>query len=293
MSADILIMTATPFIVLFFALVMVVTPTVVSLLGEARRELTMLAKWRSEPGADYFQWSGYVEKRQKANNMLRNVILNKWKFFKILVPTSVALGIVFPAVTRKVDFQLSGLWSFVSMECLYLCALVAGIVGPCFLWARGILLAVSNFENVREQESIDTRGHELWKTRLGVLYTGKTIPHDKDGWAWEPRRQGVFIMKDKHYRRIKVPNISRDVDIEQDLEHMDIGGNDSGWRLITVSLGGAFNERTAHIGGVRGQMYVKGDNFQSKEDLLDIADEEMERAHREWQRLEREGRLDD
>ena len=252
----------------------------------------MLAIERSVPGKDYFQWSGYITKRQEKNNMLRRTILSKWRAFNALVLISVTIGIVFPALTRNITFTFDGWLSFLSMEYLYLAALIL-IVLPCFWWVRGILFAISNFENVKKPEEVETTGQELWKARLGVLYTGKTIPHDKEGWAWEPRRQGVFIMKDKHCRRIEVPGISRSVTLEQDLEYMGVKGDVNwGWRLITVSLAGPYDERTAHIGGFRGRMHVNGDDFQTKEELLDIADEQMEWAISEWQRLDREGKLD-
>lgn len=288
MTAETLIITSTQFIVVFFAIVVVTTPSIVSLLGNSRKELYEIGMERSKIGSDYFQWEGYIANRVEKNNELKDLLHKKMRTFIILVGASILFGIILPGI-----FEIYGIPKWLSLfdeKLMYLLILFL-IVGACFLWVYIIVTELSDFERVKEKDSFDVRGQERWKARLGLML-GKSIPNDREGWAWEPMRQGLLIMDNKHQRKIEVPNISKNVMLVQDLELLgkiptkDGSELDLGWRLSSYSLAGPHDERTAHIGSQRGRLHREGDFFQTKEELLPIADEWVEWAIEEWQKLE-------
>lgn len=299
MSAETLITSTAQFLVLFFAVLIVTIPSVITLLGNSRREIYDIRLNPDNPGTDYLRSAGYIANRTKQDNKLRALVRGKLVEFTWLTIFAVAMGIIFPTVTEIVSvcdvlgicLPIKG-WETVTDPRYIFLLILCFIIAWGFIWVINTVRKISEFENI-EDVPVDEHSEKIWKASIGLM-NGTSISHDNPDWVWKPSRQGLIIEKDKHKRRIDVPGISRSISLEQHIENQGVvpgrdGPLDLGWRLLSMCMGdNGTDKRTTHIGlrGQRGRIHRDGDYFKTLEELLPVADEWMEWAIKEWQDLD-------
>ncbi len=244
----------------------------------------------SEMGG-YPHWLPYINKQKKKSNELRGLFVRKAKHMVFVLGFCVTFGVLLPGALSSAGIER---WHIAGkVDALNLAYLAVALLSVSLL-SYVSLSFIRGFPGVEslEKEEIDDLSEEYYQKRHGLLWDRVTIPHANPDWVWRATADpNNLIVLDSHERRIRLDLDNRgSVVLMQTLEsqkgiHLEGGGN-LGWRLSSISLSGPYDSRTAHIRGYRGKMHVEGDYFDSKEEVLPIADEWLEWAIREWRKID-------
>lgn len=149
MTAETLITTATAFIGVFLATAVVTIPTIISLLGNSRRDLASLVLKGPKSGYDNLQWKGFINKQLEIQKNLKKLLYEKTRLFVIFVLMFVFLGVIIPSSFDSSSISFS--WYIFTDKTIYLLFLLI-IIGYYIGWVRATIKGIVKFENANAKD---------------------------------------------------------------------------------------------------------------------------------------------